>query len=100
MSNKKYRISRRADTDLDDIWIYTVHRWSKKQADQYLRLILNKIEFVATNFYTGKAVEHNRVKYRVIKIKSHLIYYRRVENDIIEIVRILHQRMEIPKQLQ
>ena len=32
-----------------------------------------------------------------MKIKSHLIFYRKVENDIVEIVRILHQRMDIKK---
>ncbi|MHA7864934.1 type II toxin-antitoxin system RelE/ParE family toxin [Flagellimonas marinaquae] len=34
------------------------------------------------------------------KIKSHLIFYRKVENDILEVVSILHQRMAIEKRLK
>ncbi|WP_407557874.1 hypothetical protein [Winogradskyella sp. 4-2091] len=29
-----------------------------------------------------------------------MIFYRKVENEIVEIVRILHQRMEIKKRLK
>ena len=37
--------------------------------------------------------------YRVTKIKSHLIFYKKAEDDIVEIIRILHQRMDIKKRL-
>lgn len=84
MSKIKYRISKQAINDLNDIWIYTFHKWSKEQADNYL---------------TGKSAEQTRKDYRVTKIKSHLIFYKKVENDIVEIVRILHQRMDIKKGL-
>lgn len=46
---------------------------------------------------TGKSVELTRKNYRVTKIKSHLIFYRKIENDIGEVVIILHQRIAIKK---
>ena len=49
---------------------------------------------------TGKQLEQNRKDYRVTKVKSHLIFYRKSESGIIEIVRILHKRMDIKKRLQ
>ena len=100
MSENKYRISKQAIVDLNDIWTYTLYKWSKKQADRYYNLIIEEIEFAADNFFTGKSAEHTRKKYRVTKIKSHLIFYRKVDNGIVEIVRILHQRMDIKKRLK
>lgn len=100
MSKNEYRISRKAIEDLDDIWIYTRKKWSKEQADRYYALVIAEIEFIADHFMTGKSVDQTKTNYRVTKIKSHLIFYRKVENDVVEIVRILHQRMDIKKQLK
>lgn len=99
MSNNKYRISKQAINDLNDIWSYTFHKWSKEQADRYYDLIIGEIEFIADNFMTGKSAEQTRKNYRITKVKSHLIFYRKAENDIVEIVRILHQRIDIKKRL-
>ena len=95
-----YRISQQAIEDIEKIWFYTLHKWSKEQADRYYDLIIGEIAFIADNFMTGKSVEQTRKNYRVSKIKSHLIFYRKAENDIVEIVRVLHQRMDIKKRLK
>ena len=100
MNKNQYRISQEAIKDLKNIWVYTLNKWSKEQADRYYDLIISEIEFIADNFLTGKSAEQTRKNYRVTKIKSHLIFYRKVENDIVEIVRILHQRMDIKKRLK
>ncbi|REE24738.1 type II toxin-antitoxin system RelE/ParE family toxin [Winogradskyella pacifica] len=100
MSKNKYRISQQAIEDLDKIWIYTLKKWSKEQADRYYDLIIAEIEFIADNYLTGKSAEQTRKNYRVTKIKSHLLFYRKVDNGIVEIVRVLHQRMDIKKRLK
>ncbi|WP_209402913.1 type II toxin-antitoxin system RelE/ParE family toxin [Pseudozobellia sp. WGM2] len=100
MSKNKYRISQQAIEDLDKIWLYTLNKWSKEQADRYFDLIIAEIEFLADNYLIGKSAEQTRKNYRVTKIKSHLIFYRKVENEIVEIIRILHQRMDIKKRLK
>lgn len=99
MRKNKYRISKQAIDDLNDIWVYTFHKWSKEQADRYYELLIGEIEFVANNYLIGKSAENTRKYYRVTKMKSHLIFYRKVENEIIEIVRILHQGMDIKERL-
>ena len=43
-------------------------------------------------------MEHIRKGYRASKIKSHLIFYRAL-NDRIEVIRILHERMDIENRL-
>ncbi|AUC83260.1 type II toxin-antitoxin system RelE/ParE family toxin [Lacinutrix sp. Bg11-31] len=99
MSKIKYRISKQAITDLNSIWVYTLHKWFKKQADRYYNLIIDEIEFISKNYLSGKSVDQTRKNYRVTKIKSHLIFYRKTDNETIEIVRILHQKMDVKKLL-
>jgi len=44
---------------------------------------------------TGKSVGHLRKNYRVSVIESHVIFYRKNDTNTVEIVRILHQRMNV-----
>ena len=100
MSKNKYLISQQAIEDLDKIWVHTLNKWSKEQADRYYDLIIAEIEFIADSYLIGKSAEQTRKNYRVTKIKSHLIFYRKVDNEIVEIVRVLHQRIDIKKRLK
>jgi toxin ParE1/3/4 len=34
----KYKISREANLDLENIWLYTFENWSKVQADRYIEI--------------------------------------------------------------
>ena len=95
MKTQSYRISEKAVEDLENIWIYTLHKWSIEQADRYYNLIINEIEFIAKNFMTGKSMDHIKNGYRASIVKSHLIYYRKSQNNQVEIIRILHQKMDI-----
>ena len=100
MSKNKYRISEEAKNDLNEIWVKTLHKWSKEQADRYYNLIIDEIDFIADNFMTGRSIKEIRKGYRVTKMKSHLIFYRKNESNIVEVIRILHQRMDIKKHLK
>jgi len=98
MKALKYVISKKAITDLGDIWLYTAGKWSVTQADRYYSLIMNEIEFISRNVESGKSMEHLRKGYRASKVKSHLIFYR-ISSDVIEIVRVLHERMDLETSL-
>lgn len=95
----KYRISKKAIVDLEHIWIYTCQKWSVEQADRYYNLIINEIEQLADNLVTGQTRDYLKPGYWVVKVKSHLIFYRKHEDDIVEIIRILHERMDIENRL-
>ena len=99
MKRAEYRISKHAIEDLNNIWVYTFKKWSKLQADRYYKLIIDEIQFIAANFYSGKPYEDTRKNYRMAVVKSHLIFYRKSNDHCIEIVRILNQRMDIKKHL-
>ena len=95
----KYRISEAAINDLDGIWEYTFLKWSKDQADRYHNLIINEIEFIAENIPSGKPMYNIKDGYLVSYVKSHMIFFKRKE-EIVEIIRILHQKMDIESNLE
>lgn len=84
--------------DLEEIWFYTFINWSQQQADRYHSLIIKEIEFIATKPNSGKILDHLRIGYRSTKVKSHFIFYKVYKVEI-EIVRILHESMDIPNRL-
>jgi toxin ParE1/3/4 len=95
-----YKLSRKAEEDLEDIWLYTLETWSKEQADRYLSLIFDEIEFLTANPKTGQDFDHIRKNYRYSKVKSHLIFYKHKKSeDVIEVIRILHERMNLENRI-
>lgn len=99
MKEPTFRISKKAFVDLEDIWIYTAKRWSVEQADRYHRLIIDEVEYLGSNPNAGKAVSHIKPNYRVSVVKSHLVFYRFDKNLPIEIIRVLHQKMNVENRL-
>lgn len=84
--------------DLEDIWLYTFHTWSIEQADRYHSLLIKEIEFLSANPLSGKKQDHLRKGYRSAKVRSHIIFYKASATEL-EIVRILHENMDIPDRL-
>ena len=99
MKSCKYRISEKAIEDIEKIWIYTFENWSVEQADRYYNLIIDEIEFVAENLMSGKSMDYIKRGYRASKVKSHLIIFRKADDDKIEVIRILHQVMDLENRL-
>jgi toxin ParE1/3/4 len=91
-------ISLEAIRDLEDIWSYTKMKWSEQQADRYYQLIVREINFISSKPLWGISYEHVRPGYRAAKMKSHLIFYKVVQ-DQVHVVRILHERMNLEDHL-
>jgi len=87
----------RAKRDLIDIWLFTYDHWGEGQADRYVRHINDMIVKLATNPGRGSDFGHVRVGLRRFRAGQHRIFYR-VRGHRIEIVRILHARMDLQDQ--
>jgi toxin ParE1/3/4 len=48
-----YKISVKASEDIENIWLYTFENWSLKQADSYVNLIIDEMEYLADNANSG-----------------------------------------------
>ncbi|MGD9994711.1 MAG: type II toxin-antitoxin system RelE/ParE family toxin [Salinivirgaceae bacterium] len=95
----KFIISRKVNEDIEKIWLYTYENWSLEQADRYYNLILDEIEFITENFESGKSVDYIKKGYRATLVKSHIIFYKKSRRNIIEIIRVLHQKMDIENRI-
>ena len=95
-----FKISNEANNDLENIWLYTFETWSIDQADRYFNLILDEIEHLSKNPAIGKDVSYIRKEYFRSKVNTHFIFYRvNNEKKEIEIIRILHEQMDIDSHL-
>lgn len=95
-----YKISYEAKNDIEKIWLYTFENWSFEQAERYFDMIMDEIEYIAKNPKSGKDCNDMRKGYFRTQIKSHFIFYKiNPKLDIVEIIRILHQRMDIESRL-
>jgi toxin ParE1/3/4 len=95
MKKLEIKISSEVFLDLEKIWLYTLEKWSKEQADRYYKLIIDEFNFLRTNYNTGKSAEQIRSGYRVSFVKSHLVFYKIKNQQKLEIIRILHQSVNI-----
>jgi toxin ParE1/3/4 len=95
----RYVLSPAARADLEQIWDYTCDRWGVDQAEKYAHEIQRAIERVVDNPEIGRACDEVRPGYRKHAVGSHTLYYRILSVDVIDVVRILHQRMDIDQHL-
>ena len=85
MKRLSYIISNRAVSDLDEIWTYTLKTWSADQANRYYNLIFDEINYICKAPESGRQMDHVRKGYKVSKVKSHLFFYRVVNNTFTEL---------------
>jgi len=89
-----FSLTSRAVADLKDIGRYTQKQWGREQRDLYLTMLDASFRQLAANPLKGKDCSDIRDGYRKSNAGSHVIFYRRISGDTIEIVRILHGRMD------
>ena len=95
----KVVIRQKAIDDLNNIWDYTFERWSVKQADKYYTTIKLACNLIGENPNTGR--KYNGIDESILGIKSgnHIIFYKQISEKRIEVVRILHERMDLKNRL-
>ncbi len=91
----KYYFTRRAVSDLSEIWDYTTKEWSANQAEKYYKLIMASCEDLANNPKLGKSYEIVTTNLLGYKCGEHIIFYREILKNEIEILRILHGMMDL-----
>jgi toxin ParE1/3/4 len=96
----KFKLTNNAVKDLSDIWNHTLESWSESQADKYYKLLLNACSSIAKKPQLGKVYQEIYPELKGIKTSKHIIFYRVMEDKSIEIVRILHERMDVKDKLK
>ncbi|WP_323147908.1 type II toxin-antitoxin system RelE/ParE family toxin [Pseudomonas oryzihabitans] len=107
----KYRISAEARQDLADILVYSAQQFGLAARKRYQSLLVGSFNLIATDpygpvsrardeLYEGLRSLHLAHAQRGIPSEQrvgqprHVVFYRMAADDVIEIVRLLHDLME------
>ena len=88
-----FRLSRKAKADLKSIARYTESRWGRTQRNHYILQFDQCFRLLAENPRLGKSCVEIIPGYRQLPQGSHVIFYRKVAENRVDIIRILHTRM-------
>ena len=91
----KYKLTTKEVDNLTRIWNYTFDKWSENQADKYYFMLLETFNEVACNPDPGK--NYSVVSENLLGFKAgrNIIFYRKNEENQVEITRILHEQMDL-----
>lgn len=88
-----------ARADLDAIWDYTVTQWGVTQAERYVGGIRDVCAALAAGVFHDRDAGHVRPGLRKAPVGSHVLFFRRRDDGAVEVLRILHRRMDVDRQL-
>ena len=94
----RYLLLPRAEADLGEIWDYSAGRWADDRAESYVRSVWHGMETVTADPRRGGECSDIRRAYFKFSVGSDVVFYR-VIADGIDVVRILHQRMDFDRHL-
>ncbi len=92
-------MTNKAVEDLSKIWNYTFEVWSEKQADVYYEMLILICQEIADNPDLGKTYEGIAPNLLGIEANRHIIFYRTIKENHVEITRILHGRMDLKEKI-
>lgn len=86
-----------AAADIDGIWDYSAAHWGPDQADRYTDDIRDACQALAAGGRRGRPVD---VRPGTLKhpAGTHMIYFRD-RGDRLEVIRILHQKQDVSRNL-
>lgn len=112
----RFRVARRAQTDLLIILGDSAEKWGAEASRRYGVVLMRAMRQVASNpegrltrprpdlrpdlrsFHLRHVRQNGRQS--IVKRPVHVIYYRVAEPGVVEIARILHERMEPARQFE
>lgn len=95
----RFRLTNKAVEDLSKIWNYTYEIWSENQADYYYKMLIASCQKVAENPNLGNSYDEIFQNLLGYKAGRHILFYRVVDHDYVEITRVLHQKMDLQNRI-
>ncbi len=93
-----YKLSRRAEEDIESILDHTVVNFGRDQASRYYESLRNCLTVLDEQPGMGRPVEYIGDDYRRFEHRRHVIFYRLREGAIF-VVRVLHLQMDPARHL-
>nr|WP_287936119.1 type II toxin-antitoxin system RelE/ParE family toxin [Algoriphagus sp.] len=94
-----YFLTYKAVEDLSEIWDYSFETWSEYQVDNYYFELLKDCQALADNHDLGKNYKEISSEIYGYKSGEHIVFYRKLSEKTIEIVRFLHSKMDLKSRI-
>jgi len=92
-------LSLKAKTDLSEIWDYTYSEWGVEQAEKYVRDLWSVMQEQTRELTKSVDIGDVRKGYRKVRSGSHVIFFKVTREGVVDVVRILHQKMDFDRHL-
>lgn len=86
-------LSERAETDLQEVWLYSFQNWGAAQADRYLDELGAGLRRCGAAPDRGRRREEIRPGYWSLLVCRHVAFYTFTADQVL-VQRLLHGRME------
>ncbi|WP_267402110.1 MULTISPECIES: type II toxin-antitoxin system RelE/ParE family toxin [unclassified Chryseobacterium] len=95
----KYFLTNKAVQDLSEIYEYTYTCWSETQAEKYYLELIDFCQMLSENPNIGKSYPVIDQDLLGFPAQKHIIFYKSISKDEIEIIRILGGNMDLKNRL-
>ncbi|MBX3596996.1 MAG: type II toxin-antitoxin system RelE/ParE family toxin [Rhizobiaceae bacterium] len=95
----RFRLTKLAESDFDQIGSYTLENWGEVQATLYLSQLDETFHLLANTPALGRDVGDLRSGMLSCPCNRHIVFFRRDAGGNVEILRILHERMDFVRHL-
>ncbi len=89
-----FHVTPRAKQDLHGAWLYTLEIWGERQADEYVKALFKRFEWLAQQPHIGRHRKDIARGYYCFAQGQHLVFYQILESGI-AIIGVPHQSMDI-----
>ena len=95
-----FTLTKKAKADLKSIATYSQKKWGKEQRRIYIRQFDDVFHMLSKTPSIGNNCDFIKPGYLKFPVSSHIVFYHSNSQSNIEIVRILHKRMDAKPQLK
>lgn len=88
-----------AERDIADIADYTIVQWGRSQARRYVVELRGAIERLSTTGARHPLADPQFPGMRRMRQRHHLVYYL-IDGTTVDVIRVLHERMDVDAHLQ
>ena len=96
---RHYVLTPAAQRDLDRIWDYTAEHWGRQQANDYIRQLHSALENLLNGHSRARPADEAGPAYSKYPVGSHVLFLRPHATAAFEVVRVLHQSMDVGSHL-
>jgi len=97
---RTFTLTNKAKADLKSIAVYTQRKWGIAQRRVYIKHFDDTFQMLSEKPETGNNCDFIKPGYLKFPAMSHIIFYRNTSSSAIEVIRILHKRMDAKGKLE